>query len=199
MMQGNYLLSIGCSEKPFRAARWSMVFAFAVQLLVSSASGNVGGLTDDPFLADLIYDSTTGNVKFDAVEAAGGIITNFVLQNDIDELDFDAPDIANFPFVGPFTTDSLTEISQTDGTGVGFSGMHDLADVFPIGLSLTDLDSFLTTRTYVGELGSGVMAFDLIPEPSSLTCFALAGVLLLHRRRRARATAGDFKGTGNET
>ena len=141
-----------------------------------------GNLIDDPGRADLIYDRATGNVKLDASEAAGGVITNFVLQNDPGALDFD-PSVVDFPFAGLFQTDLPTEISNTDGTAVGFSGIYDLGNIFPPGLDLVDVQAFLTRATYVGQLGTGNPELDLVPEPSSLVLLVLATLCGLVRLR----------------
>ena len=159
---------------------------------LGASFGNFSGpesdrLGDSADRADLIYDSGDGNVKLDASEAAGGVITNFVLGNAPGGAGFNAPGVANFPFVSPFTTDTITEISQTDGTAIGVSGITDLGNIFPTGLALTGLESFLTDVSYVGVLGSGNPEFDLkvVPEPASilLMVLGLLGVLTRDRRR----------------
>ncbi len=140
----------------------------------------------DPSLADLIYDPATGNVKLDATEAAGGVITNFVLKNASGGEDF-VTGVVNFPFT-TFQEDLPTEISNTDGTLTGFSDVWDLGNVFVAGLDEASLSDWLTKATYVGALGTGVHTFDfvVVPEPGALALLfcALAGLLAYARPRR---------------
>ena len=153
------------------------------------AVGLAGHTTDHATHADLIYDSTTGDVKLDATEAAGGVITNFVLKNGTSA--FVAPGTATFPFASIFTTDATFEVSQTDGTASGFSGIHDLGSVFPTGMTLAGLQAFLTQASYVGTLGSGNPDLDLsvVPEPGGFALLGLGLVGLLGWGRRRRGSA----------
>ena len=68
--------------------------------------------------SDLLYNPSNGNVVMDASEASGATITNFVLKNAPGGAGF-VTGVAIFPFTSIFTTDTVTEISQTDGTAVG--------------------------------------------------------------------------------
>ena len=161
-----------------------------------------GNLVDAADRADLIYNTDSGNVKLDASEAAGGVITNFVLGNAQGGSDFNAPGVAAFPFAGPFTTDTILEISQTDGTAVGASGITNLGNIFPTGFDLTGLEAFLTDASYVGELGSGNPELDLkvVPEPSLLADLTGDGfvdfddltILLAHWDQEVSAGQGNL-------
>ncbi len=144
-------------------------------------------LSGNPDVADLIYDPASGNVRLDASEAAGEVITGFVLKNDAGGDEF-VTGVVDFPFAGAFRTDLPTEISNTDGMMEGFSGIWDLGDIFVPGLDETSLSAWLTKATYVGALGTGVHTFDLtvVPEPSTfaLLLCALAGLAAYARRRK---------------
>ena len=150
-------------------------------LAEANAAGN---LIDDPDNADLIYENFSGNVMLDATEAPGSEITSFVL-GDI-EGGLNAPGFATFPS-GGLTTDLTIEISWSDVFN-GFTGVHDVGDIFPTGLDLVGLEAFLDDADYVGSFGTGAQVFDLVvvvPEPSSLVFLAIGGVALytLVRRR----------------
>jgi hypothetical protein len=143
-----------------------------------------GNVTDSPTLADLVYDPSTGNVTLDASEASGSVITNYVLRNGTSSFAF-----ANFTPVlpGVFDTKTATEISESDGSGAGVGGLLNLGNIFPTGMTVTQLQSYLTTASYVGQLGSGVQTLDLtvIPEPTTLALLGLGGLLCGRRRRAA--------------
>ena len=112
--------------------------------------------------AFLRYDPMTGNVKVDQTDAAGNVINNFVLQNAVGGDDFNTG-VVNFPYTGVLTTDLATEISQSDPLQTGLpTDEHDLGNIFPTGMSQTQLEAFLTRSTYVGELGSGHRDLQLI-------------------------------------
>lgn len=136
-----------------------------------------------PTNADLVYDPTTGNVKLDAAKATGAVITNFVLKNAAGGADFNTG--ALLPFSNFTAKSTVLEISNTDLTTVGFSGIWNLGNVFPTGLDLTTLSALLTQDTYVGTLGSGNLGFNLVvvPEPATLACISLGALGLLRRKR----------------
>ena len=149
--------------------------------------------------ANLIYDPANGNVKLDASEAPGDVITQFSLTNAAGGLGF-STGVANFPFGGPVLTDLSTEISNFDTTTTGFFGTWNLGDIFPTGLDEAGLASFLTSATYGGQAGTGSSRpFDLmvvstvtsVPEPGSaaLLSLGLFGLAIcgLYCRRRQRA------------
>ncbi len=136
-----------------------------------------------PTNADLVYDPTTGNVKLDAAKATGAVITNFVLKNAAGGADFNTG--ALLPFSNFTAKSTVLEISNTDLTTVGFSGIWNLGNVFPTGLDLTTLSALLTQDTYVGTLGSGNLGFNLVvvPEPLATCVLGMFGVSLLRRRK----------------
>jgi len=109
---------------------------------------------------DLFYDPTTGNVTLDASEAAGGVITSFLLEN--------APGGDGFitRFAGlPFVSQPVIapeQIATADPLQTGFGGTHELGRIFPPGLDAAGLASFLTRMVYIGQAGTGEVAFDLI-------------------------------------
>ena len=146
-----------------------------------------GNATDSGTVADLIYDPSTGNVKLDPTEAAGGVITNWALENGSDA--FNAPGVVVFPTVAyGMETDTAGQISQTDVTMAGFSNIADLGNIFPTNLSLEELQALLSTASYVGTVGTGQLDFDLvvIPEPTTLL-IGLGGLVgLLAGKRRGQ-------------
>ena len=155
-------------------------FAFVIANFTGPGAGNK---TDGPDNADLIYNYVTGNVQLDASEADGAVMNNFVLQNGDDAF---ITGVVNFPW-GSLQTDLVFEISNSDGTMIGFSGMWDLGDIFPGGMMDVDaLEAFLTGATYVGAQGTGVQTLDLIviPEPGTMVLLGLGGLGLLLRRRK---------------
>lgn len=140
-------------------------------------------------IADLLYHPVSGEVWLDQSQAAGGIITNFVLRDNEGGM---LPANANFPFLGVFKTALATEISQTDPLASGWSAGQNpwaLGAIFPSGMDAAQLAAWLDQATYVGELGSGVHSFDLhvVPEPGTaalaLSLAVVAAVFGLRRRR----------------
>jgi len=117
--------------------------------------------TDSPDRADLLYDPNTGNVKLDASDAAGGVITTYALENLSGRME--PNDATLCPFDGN-STDTATayQISQTDLDGDGFSGIWDLGDIFPTDMGLVELEDFLSLDQYCGTMGSGYFEFDLL-------------------------------------
>jgi len=119
--------------------------------------------TDNGDRGDLIYDPATGNVMLDPTDAHGGVITNFVLENAAGGNDFSSPGTVDFyPFISSTDSDTATQISQSDMLMEGFSIIMDLGNIFPTGMSLGELDTFLTEASYVGTVGSGYLDFDLV-------------------------------------
>jgi len=121
--------------------------------------------TDNADRADLIYDPNDGNVVLDATEASGAVITSYALENTDGLFEPNAVNFYNFDPNDPnSSTDTATayQISQTDLDGDGFPNTWDLGDVFPTGMSLSELQDFLSFRQYCGTMGSGYVAFDLL-------------------------------------
>lgn len=158
------------------------VAAFAVLLgPAAQAAGN-------PNRADLLYDPGTGNVKIDTSEAAGAKITSFQLENG--QASF-IPTNYNSPggsFGGVLEDVTTSVIADTDPGGTGFTGIHDFGNIFPTAMDQAELQTYLTTRVYTGQAGSGQQTLDVqlvtsrvvtgVPVSSPATLGAL-GVLLL--------------------
>jgi len=147
---------------------------------------SAGNLIDNVSIADLIYDPATGDVKLDASEAAGGVVTSFQLETA-------AGSFIPGNYVGPtgglggcFKDVGADVIADSDLTFVGFSGIHDFGNIFPVGMDLAQLEAYLTTAVYTGALGSGQQQIDLvIPEPATLALLGLGGLgMVLGRKRR---------------
>jgi hypothetical protein len=112
--------------------------------------------------AYLRYDPFDGSVELDQADAAGNTIINFVLQNTGVGSGFQTG-VANLPYSGALTTDTATELSQSDPVQLGLpSDRHNLGAIFPAGMDQGALESFLTRHTYVGELGSGERELTLL-------------------------------------
>ena len=140
----------------------------------------------EPTFADLIYDPLTGRVVLDGTDAAGGVITNFVLDSDGSFLNTD--DLGD-PFGSPFLTTNAGEVSASDGSALGLD-LIDLGYILEAGLTSEDLDNLFTTSSYVGELGSGRFGFDFViatavPEPSSGVVLLGLGMAYITRRKRS--------------
>lgn len=137
--------------------------------------------------ADLIYDRLTGQVILDAAGDSEEKILSFVLIND-GSADFNTAE-TNFPFIVTSTnTDNTTsQIGQSDVLEVGFTGAHDLGQVFPTGFAdASALYKYLEEATYASSVGGGEREFDLqvVPEPATMGVLAIGGLGVLLRRRR---------------
>ena len=157
--------------------------------LVACFAGPAGALSlvDRAGFADLLYDTATGNVRLDPTDVPFGGFHNFVLTNAAGGSDFDTLAVT-FPPHG-LQTKLATEISWSSLTPA--TGVLDLGDIIPPGLSLSDLDAFLTKATYVAQLGSGIETFDAIlflngqvPEPATSVLAAFALIALVWWQRR---------------
>lgn len=160
-----------------------------------------GNLIDSPTLADLIYEPVTGNVKLDASEAPGAVVTSFQLENATNAF---LP--GNYislngtaGFGGAFEDATTAVIGDSDGTFVGFGGVVDLGNIFPAGLDPNGVAALLTTASFVGQAGSGIQTLDIViaavqnpptrvpvTSPVGLAAlgaaFALGGMLIARRR-----------------
>jgi len=133
----------------FRSTRFFLC-AFTIWLLlpVNSATANTA--------AELVYFPGTGQVILEGECAAGGVITNFVLQSNGQFINTN--DVEN-PFGSAFFTANADEVSASDGSAVGLAVIN-LGDVLPPNLTLVDLETIFTRATFVGELGSGEFDFE---------------------------------------
>lgn len=136
-------------------------FVFAATVFLSCFSGAAFGGT----VAELVYFPETGKVILDGECAAGGVITNFVLQSNGQFINTD--DVVN-PFGSAFFTANANEVSASDGNAVGLP-LIDLGNILAADLTLAELNNVFTRATYVGELGSGEFDFEftigVLPDP----------------------------------
>ena len=168
---------------------WKRKFLFGLCLLLVTCVASVEAQTlgDDPTLADLIYNPQTGGVTLDGNDAVGGRITNFVLQSDAEFINTDG--VVN-PYGGAFFTSNPSEVSASDGNGVGLE-LIDLGSILNTDLDADDLEILFTRATYVGQLGSGEFNFEFvvsstaIPEPSSGAALLGLSVAWIARRKRS--------------
>jgi hypothetical protein len=184
------------NQSPFlerKDMRRNLLLGLALVIgLVGASSVYADGVSGT---ADLIYVQATGQVILDPTFATGGYITTYVLQSAGQFLP------GNFiPVFNNFTTTAtVNEISETDlnpppplaGNEPNLAVPTDLGQILFAGLSETEVQDILTTRTYVGELGSGELNLKVILDQSAvpLPAAAWAGLALLGlgviRRRRA--------------
>jgi len=116
--------------------------------------------TDDPNRADLLYDPQTGHVTLDASDANGDVITSYAIENDDGLLNYWEADL--YDFNDSMDTTTPYQISQTDLDQDGLSGTWDLGNIFPEDMTLAELEAFVDTGQYSGDLGSGYYDLDLL-------------------------------------
>ena len=148
--------------------------------------------------AALRYDPLTGNVEIDQTDAAGNVINNFILQNDLGGSDFNTG-VVNFPYSGILTTDTATEISQSDPLQGGLpTDAHNLGNIFPTGMNQSALEAFLTRNSYVGELGSGERELALISLSADFNEDGMVdGADFLSLQRNLGKTVGATRADGD--
>jgi len=174
--------------------------AFTGTLSAGSTADDDGGGA-----ADLIYDPATGDVRLDASEASGGMITSFQIETGAGTF---IPGNYIRPAGGFGRTTEQVEtgvMGDGDWTFAGFCGAHDFGEIFPAGMDLEQLQAYLTTAVYTGALGSGQQPLNLVvvPEPGTLVLVGLGGLapVLGHKRRQplrrhGGSGAGNASGTG---
>jgi hypothetical protein len=121
------------------------------------------------------------------------MIISFSLENAAGGDDFIPP--ATLPWYGnsfgsPLYSNTEIAIGDFDSSSSGsLNGPFDLGNIFPTGMNVADLQSFLTVAIYAAPGGGGSPEFDLVvvPEPGTMSLLAIAGLgmLLIRRRRRA--------------
>jgi hypothetical protein len=127
----------------------------------------------DNSVAELVYIPSTGQVILEGECAAGGVITNFVLESNGQFINTN--DIVN-PYGSAFFTANADEISASDGNAVGLSVIN-LGNALPPNLTLSDLQTIFSRATYVGELGSGEFDFAFRVEMASVEVIVNEGEL----------------------
>lgn len=106
--------------------------------------------------ATLTYDPTNGNVKLNAASATGAKITSFQLQTSAATIATgNYTPVTGGTFNGTYKNVGASVIGDTDTTLVGFTGVADLGNVFPSGMTLPALTAYLTTKVYTGQEGTG--------------------------------------------
>ena len=154
----------------------------AVVLAGSTSAYAAGNLTDTQGIINLIYNSNTGNVTFDT---EGGPMAGFQLENLVGGDDF-IP--GNFlPPFGTLPDATATVLGDSNPFGP-ITGVFDIGDVFPTGLDLSGLESFLSKAEYTAGFSQPITEFDLIiPEPATAVMIGLGGLMMLRRTRRSNA------------
>jgi autotransporter-associated beta strand protein len=112
--------------------------------------------------ATLTYRPSDGNVSINATQAAGGVITSFRfenLQSTFMPANYSNPVGGNFGGINRSLTTSL--LTDTSSTNVGAGGTINLGDIFQPNLSLSALETYLSSRVYTGQAGSGQRLFAL--------------------------------------
>ena len=144
--------------------------------------------------AELVYDSTTGNVRIDASRTASQSVISFVLATQNGELNVDA---AQLPFddKGYNTDITATQIGQTDLLHQGAGPIVDLGSILPVGIaSDAQLAEYLASAEYASGLGAGgEMRLRVVPEPSALALLLL-GIVVRIRARRPIRKSGRMMG-----
>jgi len=149
----------------FDAQTRNLLVALCMLAVTGIAGSNAlagGNLTDSSDIADLIYDPTVGNVWLNAKEAAGGIITTFQFENEVGTFrpeNYIGP--TGGTFGGGLEDISTMVLADTDFTLSGFSGTHNFGNIFPAGMTLVQLQSYLEVAVYTGRLGSPQQEVDL--------------------------------------
>ncbi len=136
-------------------------------------------------LVDLIYNPGDGHVRIDT---NGQSMVSFSLQNDPDDPPFFNTENTDFsdlptPLLPPDNTASQIGWIAQDLTN-GFNGVANLGNIFPAGLSLTQVESFTNIPGTIppqGRLyglapfppGGGGQMNVVVPEPSSFLFLGL--------------------------
>lgn len=145
-----------------------------------------GNLTPTVGVPDLKYNPSTGNIT---VDTEGLAITSFQLENyatgTFNSANYNSPENSSANLFG-FTYEQVSGnvIGDSDGSNIGFTGLHDFGNILPTGFTQQQLEAYLQTAFW-GTLGAGSGEFDLvvIPEPGAALLGGLSLLTLLRRRR----------------